>query len=51
VGHTIGISHQFNDHVMIRPELGYYHSCNVAAFDLGKNNNLLMGGFDLTVRF
>ncbi len=49
--HTIGISHQFNDHVMIRPELGYYHSYNVPAFDLGKNNNLLMGGFDLTVRF
>ena len=49
--HTIGISHQFNDHVMIRPELGYYHSYNVPAFDLGKNSNLLMGGFDLTVRF
>ena len=49
--HTIGISHQFNDHVMIRPELGYYHSYNVPAFDLGKNSNLLMGGFDLTIRF
>jgi hypothetical protein len=49
--HTIGISHQFNDHVMIRPELGYYHSYNLPAFDLGKNSNMLMGGFDLTVRF
>jgi hypothetical protein len=49
--HTIGISHQFNDHVMIRPELGYYHSYDVPAFDLGKNRNLLLGGFDLTVRF
>jgi hypothetical protein len=49
--HTIGISHQFNDHVMIRPELGYYHSYDVPAFDLGKNKNLLIGGFDLTVRF
>ena len=49
--HTIGISHQFNDRVMVRPELGYYHSYNVPAFNLGKNNNLLMGGFDLTIRF
>jgi hypothetical protein len=48
---TIGISHQFNDRVMIRPELGFYHSYDVPAFNLGKNKNLLMGGFDLTVRF
>ena len=33
--HTIGISHQFNDLVMIRPEIGFYHSYNVPAFDLG----------------
>ena len=36
---TIGISHQFNDLVMIRPEIGYYHSYNVPAFDLGKSSN------------
>jgi len=49
--HTIGISHQFNDLLMIRPEIGYYHSYNVPAFNLGKSNNLLMYGFDLTIRF
>jgi hypothetical protein len=49
--HTIGISHQFNDLMMIRPEIGYYHSYNVPAFNLGRNNNLLMGGFDFTIRF
>ena len=48
---TIGISHQFNDLVMIRPEIGFYHSWNVPAFDLGKKSNLLMYGFDLTIRF
>ncbi len=49
--HTIGISHQINDLMMIRPEIGYYHSYNEPAFNLGKNSNLLMGGFDFTIRF
>jgi hypothetical protein len=49
--HTIGISHQVNDVLMIRPEVGYYHSYDVPAFNLGKSNNLLMGGFDITLRF
>jgi hypothetical protein len=49
--HTVGISHQFNDLMMIRPEIGFYHSYDVPAFDLGKNKNLLMYGFDFTIRF
>ena len=49
--HTIGISHQFNDLIMVRPEIGFYHSYNEPAFNLGKSNNLLMGGFDLTIRY
>jgi hypothetical protein len=49
--HTIGFSHQFSDLVMIRPEIGFYHSYDVPAFDLGKNKNLLMYGFDFTIRF
>jgi hypothetical protein len=49
--HTIGLSHQFSDLVMIRPEIGFYHSYDVPAFDLGKNKNLLMYGFDFTIRF
>jgi hypothetical protein len=48
---TIGISHQFNDLIMIRPEIGYYHSWNVPAFNLGTTKNLLMYGFDFTIRF
>jgi hypothetical protein len=49
--HTIGISHQFNDLIMIRPEIGFYHSYDVPAFNLGTTKNLLMYGFDFTVRF
>jgi hypothetical protein len=49
--HTIGISHQFNDLMMIRPEIGYYRSYNVPAFNLGKANYLIMYGFDFTIRF
>ena len=49
--HTIGLSHQFSDLVMIRPEIGFYHSYDTPAFDLGKNRNLLMYGFDFTIRF
>jgi len=49
--HTIGLSHQFNDRLMLRPEIGYYHSYDVPAFDLGTKHNLLLYGFDLTVRF
>jgi hypothetical protein len=49
--HTIGISHQFNDLIMIRPEIGFYHSYDVPAFNLGTTKNLLMYGFDFTIRF
>jgi hypothetical protein len=48
---TIGLSHQFCDNIMIRPEIGYYHSWNVPAFNLGKSKDLLMYGFDFTIRF
>jgi hypothetical protein len=49
--HTIGISHQFNDLMMIRPEIGFYHSYDVPAFNLGTTKNLFMYGFDFTIRF
>ncbi|MFI5458571.1 MAG: outer membrane beta-barrel protein [Isosphaerales bacterium] len=48
---TIGLSHQFCDNIMIRPEIGYYHSWDVPAFNLGKSKDLLMYGFDFTIRF
>ncbi len=49
--HTIGWSHQFNDLLMIRPEIGYYRNWNNPAFDLGTKQNLIIVGFDLTFRF
>jgi len=49
--HTIGLSHQFNDVLMIRPEVGYYRSYNVPAFDLGARKGMVLGGLDVTLRF
>jgi hypothetical protein len=49
--HTIGLSHQFNDVLMIRPEVGYYRSYNVPAFDLGTRKGMVLGGLDVTLRF
>jgi hypothetical protein len=49
--HTIGLSHQFNQTMMLRPEIGFYHSYDTPAFDLGKKSNLLMYGFDFTIRY
>ena len=46
-----GLSHQFNDVMMIRPEIGFYHSYDVPAFDLGRLRSMLIYGFDLTFRF
>ena len=37
--------------LMIRPEFGYYHSYNAAAFDLGTRKDLYLGGLDVTLRF
>src|SRR5271157_5037861 len=49
--HTVALSHQFNDVLMIRPEIGFYHSYDHPAFDLGKKNSIIIYGFDLTLRF
>ena len=49
--HTLGFTHQFNNVLEIRPEVGYYHSYDARAFDLGKKNFLWMGGLDLIFRF
>ena len=49
--HTIGLSHQFNDVFMVRPEIGYYRNWNQGAFDLGTRKDMLMGGLDVTMRF
>jgi Putative beta-barrel porin-2, OmpL-like. bbp2 len=49
--HTLGFTHQFNNVLEIRPEVGYYHSYDAHAFDLGKRNFLWMGGLDVVFRF
>jgi hypothetical protein len=49
--HAIGFTHQFNDVVMIRPEIGYYRNYTKPAFDQGTERDLLMIGFDTTFRF
>jgi hypothetical protein len=35
----------------IRPEVGYYHSYDAKAFDLGTKNFMWMGGLDVILRF
>jgi len=49
--HTVGWSHQLSDVFMIRPEIGYFHSYDAKAFDLGRRNYLWQGGVDVTMRF
>jgi len=49
--HTLGWTHQLSDVLSLRPEVGYYHSYDAKAFDLGKKNYLWQGGLDMTVRF
>jgi hypothetical protein len=49
--HAIGWSHQLNDVVMIRPEVGVYRSYTVPAFGQGRDHDMVMGGLDMTFRF
>lgn len=48
---AIGLSHNFTDTFQVRPEIGYYRSWTVPAFDLGTRKNQIMCGFDVTLRF
>ncbi len=49
--HAIGLSHNFNSIVQIRPEIGYYRNWTNPAFDLGKRKGMVLFGADMTVRF
>jgi Putative beta-barrel porin-2, OmpL-like. bbp2 len=49
--HALGLSHQFNDVLMLRPEIGYYRNWHEAAFDGGTKRGVCIYGFDLTYRF
>jgi hypothetical protein len=48
---TIGLTHNFSPVFQVRPEIGYYHNWNVPAFDNGARKNMLLYGFDMTLRF
>jgi hypothetical protein len=48
---AIGWAHYIGANFLIRPEIGYYRSWTVPAFDLGTKKNLLMVAFDCTIRF
>lgn len=49
--HAMGLTHNFNSIVQIRPEIGYYRNWNRGAFDLGKKRGMVLAGVDMTVRF
>lgn len=49
--HTVGLTHQLNDVVMIRPEAGYYHNYTRPAFGLGTEKGMFMVGTDMVLRF
>jgi Putative beta-barrel porin-2, OmpL-like. bbp2 len=49
--HTIGWSHQLSPVLVMRPEIGYFHSYDAKAFDLGRKNYLWQFGMDVIVRF
>jgi hypothetical protein len=48
---AIGYCHNFNKYFQVRPEIGYYRSWEVPAFDLGTKKNMFMIASDFTVRF
>jgi hypothetical protein len=48
---TIGLSHNINSVLQIRPEIGYYRNWDNQAFDLGTKHDLWLYGFDVTLRF
>jgi hypothetical protein len=48
---SLGLSHNFNEVFQIRPEIGWYRNWNQPAFDLGTRKNMVMYGFDMTMRF
>jgi hypothetical protein len=49
--HTIGLSHNINSVLQVRPEIGYYRNWDNPAFDLGTKHDLWLYGFDVTLRF
>jgi hypothetical protein len=48
---VIGWCHNFTPYFQVRPEIGYYRSWTVPAFDNGLRKNEFMCAFDVTLRF
>jgi hypothetical protein len=48
---TIGWAHYFSPTVEVRPEIGFYRSWTIPAFDLGTRKNQLMCALDVIYRF
>ena len=49
--HAIGMTYNLSKIWQVRPELGYYRNWSQPAFDLGTKRDLILFGFDLTMRF
>jgi hypothetical protein len=49
--HTIGLSHNFNQCLQLRPEIGYYRNWDNFAFDDGTRKGIWLYGFDVTLRW
>jgi hypothetical protein len=49
--HTVGLTHNFSPVLQIRPEIGLYRNWTEPAFDLGTRKNMVLAGFDVTLRF
>jgi hypothetical protein len=49
--HSIGLSHNFNSLLQVRPEIGYYRNYETPAFDSGTRKGCWIYGFDMTMRF
>jgi hypothetical protein len=48
---AFGYAVHLTPNILFRPEVGYYRSWTVPAFDLGTKKNLFMCAFDMTFRF
>ena len=49
--HTIGVTHNFNSVLQMRPEIGYYRNWDEPAFDGGTTKGMWLLGCDFTLRF
>jgi hypothetical protein len=49
--HAIGVSHNVNSVLQVRPEIGYYRNWDNQAFDLGTRKGIWLYGFDVTYKF